>query len=581
MGERIGKSTRILIGVFIALLLLAGATMANYSSFLKLRQVILGQVMDNQLIETTHVAAEIEDHVKQVRDELVTLTKFPIITALGGQNCGEGLVQVHGKLSGKLDSLLRIDRNGTFVDCSAPMYESLIGINVESKDYFRVPKETSEPYVSGIVHQGNNPQVYVTVPLFKTTQYTPYPNFEGEFDGVLLSIVEFQNLEKTYIQSLLDTQSRYLLVDLETNQTILRSPGMPNYLELTAQHPESGYGINEIDEVSGVGESIITSREIVLDNNRWSLVVVTPVKAAQEGISALQTKHLFTLAGLFGLILIVGVLLVYLYVEDKAVQERLEKANVTLEGLGITAGLEQERFTQAEMILKPHQVYLIKDDDENHAHELFIGSLNLGYAGLGIVREDPGTIMRKYGLKETSFIWMSTSKGSDFPTETRIDRLGALIEEFLSKTKKSVVLLDRFDYLISHSTAQAALAQISALKDLARSHESIIIVSLNPDAVDPRLMRSIEAETIDILGKELRRKTDLTPMESDILAFINIQNVQNRLVSFKDITAKFRITKPTTRAKVSRLQGIGLVQVEQRGRFKSLKVTSAGRRMLR
>jgi Mn-dependent DtxR family transcriptional regulator len=69
-------------------------------------------------------------------------------------------------------------------------------------------------------------------------------------------------------------------------------------------------------------------------------------------------------------------------------------------------------------------------------------------------------------------------------------------------------------------------------------------------------------------------------MEIDMLYFINENNITNKLVSYKDISSKFNITKPTTRSKINGLQFKNLVSVEQRGRFKSLKITSSGRRLI-
>ena len=69
-------------------------------------------------------------------------------------------------------------------------------------------------------------------------------------------------------------------------------------------------------------------------------------------------------------------------------------------------------------------------------------------------------------------------------------------------------------------------------------------------------------------------------MEMDILKFINEKNIVNKLASYKDITLKFNITKPTTRTKINNLHNLGLVKIEQKGRFKSLKITSSGRRII-
>src|SRR3990167_2249847 len=112
-------------------------------------------------------------------------------------------------------------------------------------------------------------------------------------------------------------------------------------------------------------------------------------------------------------------LLISLYKSKEEVQLKLEKANVTLEKLGINIEVEKEIFNQSDINLESRKAYLIKEDDENNAHELFIGTLNRGFAGLGIVREDPREIKKRYNLQKTSFIWLTNNKLSGIPSETR------------------------------------------------------------------------------------------------------------------------------------------------------------------
>ena len=66
----------------------------------------------------------------------------------------------------------------------------------------------------------------------------------------------------------------------------------------------------------------------------------------------------------------------------------------------------------------------------------------------------------------------------------------------------------------------------------------------------------------------------------NILKHVNEKNVSNMLVSYQEITKNFNITKPTTRVKIRKIQGLGLINVEQKGRFKSIKITSTGRRII-
>ena len=155
-----------------------------------------------------------------------------------------------------------------------------------------------------------------------------------------------------------------------------------------------------------------------------------------------------------------------------------------------------------------------------------------------------------------------------------------MIEEFIKKSEKSVILIDRLDYLITENRIEDVIKRIHDLKDLALSYECIIILSINPDLVGEPQLKSIEAETVDLYGKHLRSKVELSDIEMEILKFVNGRNVINKLISYKDITNNFKITKPTTRVKIGKLQNLGLLQVEQKGRFKSLRITSAGRRLI-
>ena len=47
-----------------------------------------------------------------------------------------------------------------------------------------------------------------------------------------------------------------------------------------------------------------------------------------------------------------------------------------LEKLGINIEVEQDKFNQADIALESKKIYLIKEDQENHAYELFINTLN-------------------------------------------------------------------------------------------------------------------------------------------------------------------------------------------------------------
>lgn len=575
------KANRLLIVLMISLIVIAAVILTNFFSFNKIEDIIIGQLRENQLIKTEHAAAQIESHIRQVKDELTTLTRFPIMDTLDVSKCSGDMKVIHETVEGKIDSLLRVDKDGNILECSAPQFSSYVGLNVKNKDYFRVPKETNTPYISGMVRQGANRQIIISAPLFETTKYTPYPNYEGDFKGILMSVIEVDKLYNLYIHPILDKEKTFfLLINIDTEETILKSEGIDDFSDIKDSLPETADGLNTISDFNGLGTTIMTSSDLVLGSETWRLMMLTPLENVGDEISSVQRRHLFSLGFVIIVIITIFFFLISLYKSKEDVQSKLDKTKVTLERLGIKIETETDKFSSADVVLDKKKVYLVKEDDENHAHELFISTLNRGFAGFGVVREDPRSIKKRYNLRKTSFIWLTNTSIEGVPCETNIDNIYRLIAEFVKKSRKSVILIDRLDYILAENRSDAVIKKIHALQDLAIAHECIMILSVNPELVKERDLKAIEVESVDLFGKHLRKSVDLSDMEIEMLKFINEHNIINKLVSYKDITDKFRITKPTTRVKIKGLQGKGLLQIEQKGRFKSLKITSVGRKII-
>jgi len=578
---KIFKNNRTLVLMLIPLVIIAAIISSNILSFINIEKVITNQVKDTQLIETKFAANNIENHIIQVKDELTTLSKFPLMETLDINKCTGDMKIVHADISGKINSLLRADKNGNVIECSSEQFSNYLGLNIKNKDYFKIPEETNEPYIAGMIRQGANQQIIISAPLFETAEYTPYPNFKGQFNGILMSIIELNYLYNLYLHPYLDLdKNHFLLINLDTEETILKDDNIEEYALIKQKLPKTDNGFDTIADFMDFGDTIITSSDLILGQETWRLIVLTPIESIKENFSSIQNRHFFSLIFVVVIIISVFFFLTYVYRSKEEVQSKLDKANITLESLGIDIGFEKDKFNQSDIVLESKNIYLIKEDEENHAHELFISTLNRGFAGLGIVREDPRKIKKKYNLEKTSFIWLTNTKVDNIPYETNIDNLYALIEEFIKKSNKSVILIDRLDYILSKNKFEDIMDKISSLKDLASAYETILIISANPELIEGSQLKAIEAETIDLYGKHLRKKVELSDVEMNILNFVNENNITNRLVSYKDITNNFKITKPTTRSKINKLQRLGLLNVEQKGRFKSLKITSAGRRIM-
>ncbi len=578
---RLDYTSKLTAFVILALIVIGAVIIANVLSFREIERLTINQLLDNKFTETKFAASQIETHINKVQSELVTLSKFPIAQSTDQNDCKVQLIG-SAKISEEgLDSFLLTDKEGSIVGCSSVDYVDYLGLNIKDKDYFKMPWQTNEPYITSVLKQGTNREIIVSVPLFETAAYTPYPNFVGKFRGVLFSIIDVNKLYYLYLLPLVNNQEgSFFIINAEDGQIILQSEKVDKYGDLKELIPKQGEKTQFIRSFENEKETIITSSDVIVGKEHWKLVILTPLKNIGKETRAVQQGHILSLSLVMLVILVVFGLSLMLYRSKEKMKNKLDKASITLEKLGIKAELENTTYTPSDIILEPKKIYLFKDVEENHGFDYFISSLNRGFLGLGAVREDPRKICRKYNLQKTPFIWITDQRIENVPSEKNVEAITHVMMEFIKKNSKSVIFLEGLDYLLLENGTEVVMKRMHALKDLISLQDSLMIISINPETLDENMLRNLGGIAVDVYGKELKDKVELTDIEKKILILINDKNSQNSLVSFKDITHTFNITKPTTRVKISKLLSLNLIQVETNGRFKSLRITSRGRKII-
>src|SRR3989338_7136631 len=120
MGARLVKESKVLILVLISLAIIGAVTLTDFISFSGIKFSIISQVEESQQIKTEYSASQIENHINQIRDELTTLSKFPLMKTLDLNKCSGNMEIVHQSIQGKINSLLRADKSGNVIECSSP-----------------------------------------------------------------------------------------------------------------------------------------------------------------------------------------------------------------------------------------------------------------------------------------------------------------------------------------------------------------------------------------------------------------------------------------------------------------------------
>ncbi|MEE9594199.1 MAG: PAS domain S-box protein [Candidatus Hydrothermarchaeales archaeon] len=219
------------------------------------------------------------------------------------------------------------------------------------------------------------------------------------------------------------------------------------------------------------------------------------------------------------------------------------------------------------------EVYLIADRDTAKTMDIYRDLLNYGYSGVVITRRRPETVRERLG-EGSKIFWMSGTDGEDTVSPNFMDIMQVIKDHLMRDT---VVLLDRFEYLILQRGFRDSVVFIHELVDLFYGSEAILMVSLDPRTLGEEQLAILEDE---MRGVELRIKISLPEGGVEFLSFVHEQNNAGRRPSITDVVKGLGLSKPTVIKRTRILRGQGLLKESKQGRRKLLEVTDQGKHFL-
>lgn len=161
---------------------------------------------------------------------------------------------------------------------------------------------------------------------------------------------------------------------------------------------------------------------------------------------------------------------------------------------------EAHLLTKPEYALERGVTYVVLERDASQAFEIFKDLVTHGAQGLCITRRAPKAVMAEYGLERTPVLWLSrvaTEKNAIRPSPP--EGVALAIEHFIQASEHSVVLLDGFEYLVSHNDFGSVLALLHDLNENVAIRDSILLVPFDPGAFNDREIALIRRE-VRLLG---------------------------------------------------------------------------------
>ena len=180
--------------------------------------------------------------------------------------------------------------------------------------------------------------------------------------------------------------------------------------------------------------------------------------------------------------------------DDKSIADLFMNGVAKMQNLAITpvkeSGVMKRRF-----MLEPGCCYLVEDDVKK-AFKVFVDNVVAGLEGLCVTREFPQHIRTKYRLDKTPIVWL-TLDGADGETTVRsLQDLSIMLGNYLNKARGGVILLDGCEYLITNYGFDSFLRFLQLNRSRIEREDSILIMPILTEALNPREVRLIEREMI-------------------------------------------------------------------------------------
>jgi len=153
------------------------------------------------------------------------------------------------------------------------------------------------------------------------------------------------------------------------------------------------------------------------------------------------------------------------------------------------------------------------------------------------------------------------------------------IKNFVEKNKKSAILLNRVDYLISNFTFNQFIKNLYIITDIISENKSTFILYSKSSFFDEKQLSLIKNELLPIPGQNLE-EIQIKDDYYEILELVNKYNKNNILVEFKKISDELSINRKTLSKKINYLEKQGLIIVKNFGRSKTPYLTEKAKEII-
>ncbi len=146
--------------------------------------------------------------------------------------------------------------------------------------------------------------------------------------------------------------------------------------------------------------------------------------------------------------------------------------------------------------LEEGRAYLVKEKKTAKAEAAFHRGIEQGLRAMHITRQHPNHVERAHAGRPIRVVWLSTTLGKDYMDPHNLNSLSNLIGTFVADGSRAIILLDGLEYLMINNDFQRLLHFLEYGSEQIALHKSVLLLSLDDRAFDPKELALIERNTV-------------------------------------------------------------------------------------
>jgi predicted ATPase len=157
----------------------------------------------------------------------------------------------------------------------------------------------------------------------------------------------------------------------------------------------------------------------------------------------------------------------------------------------------------------PFGAFMLKEPKAEHSIAAFTALMERGHNGICISRIPHDKLGSAGKYKRARYLWLTKKPGKDYipPSLTKISHE---VTTYIKENANSVVVLDGLEYVIGNMEFNKVLRFINELVDSTALYKSILIIPVNPGAIERKQLALLERDmsVIDLMTDSLTRKSE-------------------------------------------------------------------------